>query len=120
MVHLFQIARAVILRDHDGGAGADAHKQRAKHVDNREAGSDRRQCLVADDVADHDAVHHVVQLLEDVAQQHRQREADNQPVGAAAGHVDGRCSFFLCHKFLPLLKKYTFSPLCKKTKRDGG
>ena len=57
---------------------------------------------------------------EDVAQQHRQREADNQPVGAAAGHVDGRCSFFLCHKFLPLLKKYTFSPLCKKTKRDGG
>ncbi len=43
--------------------------------------------LVADVVAHHPGVHHVVELLEQVARQQRQGKIDEMPRGAALGHV---------------------------------
>ena len=87
--HLAIISRAHTLGHRDGKAVAHAHtKADDKEVDGA-GGAYRRQGGGAQQLAHDHGVHHIVQLLEQHAQQGGQRKAQNEPHGAAGGQVLG-------------------------------
>ena len=87
------ILRAEGLGDRNGKTGAQAETQ----ADDKEVHGTRRadgsQPLRPEEAADNRRVHKAVELLEQHAEEHRQREEDNQFQGAAlcqvAGHGPG-------------------------------
>lgn len=74
------------LRDDNARPGAKAGEQPDHQVDDGGAGAHRRQGVGADVVAHHDRIHRVVKLLEQVAQQQRQREQQQLLPDDALGH----------------------------------
>ena len=84
------LPRAVMPRDDDARAGRKAVEEADEHIDHRPDAPDRGQRLLADEISDHHAVHRVVQLLKNVADQKRDGKRDQLPEDAASGHVGVR------------------------------
>ncbi len=74
LAQVFPVPSAIKLRNHNSGAGAQPHKQGHQHKNNRKPGAHRRQSRVAHKIAHHNAIHHVIKLLEHIARQQRQGE----------------------------------------------
>ena len=87
LMYLFRPVRTVILADDHAGAAGHSQKEADEGVDNGPHGAHGGERLIADEIAHHPGVHHVVKLLEQVACQQRQGEADQVSRGAALGHV---------------------------------
>ena len=102
VAHLFELARAEILRDDDRAARRKPHKECNNEECHGEARTDGGKRTVADVVADHPAVYHVVELLQDAAGEHREGKKNQMPRNAALGHVAHtgiahRKTFFFSH-----------------------
>ena len=87
LLHLIVALGAVILADDHARAAGQPQKEADKRVDDGRDGAHGGKRLVADIVAHHPGVHHVVQLLEQVAHHQRQGEIDQMLRDAALGHV---------------------------------
>ena len=85
--HLFLPLGAVILADDHARAAGQPQKEADQHVDDGRDGAHGGECLVADEVAHHPCVHHVVQLLEQVAHHQGQGKVDEMLRDAALCHV---------------------------------
>lgn len=66
----------------------EACEKADQRVDDRADRADGGECLVGDEVADDPGVHHVVQLLKEVADHERQGKVDDQTRDAALCHID--------------------------------
>ena len=97
------VARAELLRYRDGEAAADAAAEPHHQEVDGPGGAHRRQGRAAQRLSNNGAVHHVVQLLEQVPEQDRQPEAQNlrhrtalRQVFRHSDHLTntGCCSFF--------------------------
>ena len=75
---LVVVLGAEILRQHYSGTLGEAEEQRDQGADRRGYGSDRGEGLVGYVPSDDPDVHHVVELLEQIAQQERNGEAYEQ------------------------------------------
>ena len=73
-VHSLGVIGPIELGQDHGGAGAEAGKEAAEHIDQRSCGAYRRQGPGADKTAHNDGVHCVVHLLKKSAQQDRKEE----------------------------------------------
>ena len=84
---LLPLLGAEILRNHDAGPDGNADEQNDHQVQDRPGTADRRQRIVPDEAADNDAVHRVVQLLGDIADQQRDGELQQTGHRGSDGHV---------------------------------
>ena len=87
VVHLFLPVRAIVLRDDHARAAGQTRKHADEHVHDRRHRAHRGKRLVAHIIAEHPGVHRIVQLLENVARQQRQRKKQDVPEGASLRHV---------------------------------
>ena len=78
---------AVKLGDHDAAAVAEAQGKGQKQECQRGAGAHGGQRRLAHIVAHHDAVHRVVQLLEELPGHDGQGKEEQLPPGRAGGHI---------------------------------
>ena len=85
--HLLLPARAVVLADDHARAAGEAKEKADQRIDHRPYRAHGGKRLVADVVAHHPGVYHVVELLEQIAQQQRQGEIDQVLCDAALRHV---------------------------------
>ena len=70
------LARAVMLRDDDAGAGGQADEKAHDQIDDDQIGAaDGSQRRLADQTAEHNGVDHGIQLLEQRPQHDRQEKA---------------------------------------------
>jgi len=74
------------LGDDHARAGAQTGEHSDHQVDNRRARTHRCQRIGSDVVADHDGVDRVVKLLEQIAQQQRQRKQQQLLPDNSLGH----------------------------------
>ena len=90
---------AEILRDHDARADRNAHEQHKQQVENRAAGTDRRQRAVADILPHHDGIHRAVKLLGEIADEQRHRKSDQVAGRVSGGHIlcTEKSRDFSCH-----------------------
>ena len=84
---LLPLLGAEILGNHDAGPDGNADEQNDHQVQDRPGTADRRQRIVPDEAADNDAVHRVVQLLGDIADQHGDGKADDLGDGIPLPHI---------------------------------
>jgi hypothetical protein len=77
-----------ILGDNNTAAVGKTHEKADEHIDDRAGGTDSRESLVADIVADDPGIDRVVKLLEDVADQKRECECDQMADDRAFCHID--------------------------------
>ena len=87
LADLFRAVGAVVLADDHAGTAGHPQKEADERIDDGRYRSHGGEGLVADEVAHHPCVHHVVQLLEQIARQQRQGKADEVPRGVALRHV---------------------------------
>ena len=87
ILHAFRIHRSEVLGNDNPGAGRQTHEESNQHIDDRPYRTDCRECFIGYIVSDNPAVNHVVELLEDVSQQKRNRKRDNQPGNASLSHI---------------------------------
>ena len=85
--HLVVPFRTVILADDHARTGRKAHKETDEHIDNGAHGAHGGVSLVADKLTHHPGIHGVVQLLEDIAHQQRQRKQNNVTDDVSFRHV---------------------------------
>ena len=85
--HVFLILGSEVLRHDDADADREAGAQRKEQKVHGAAGPDRRQGVLAHKIPHNDRIHHVVKLLEKVADQQRQGKFQDVPCRAADGHV---------------------------------
>ena len=78
---------AVVLADDHAGAAGKAQKAADEHIDDGAHCAYGGEGLVGDEIAHHPCIHHVVQLLKDVARQQRQRKANQMAGDIAFGHI---------------------------------
>ena len=86
VVQVFMIARAVILRDNDRRADGKPAHHAHDHIDDAARRADGGQRFLADEIAHDDGVDSVIQLLKQIAQQKRQRKADQMAENTALRH----------------------------------
>lgn len=77
----------VVLADDHTGTGGQAHEEANEHVHNGTHRAHGGECLVADIVAHHPGIHHVVHLLEHIARQQGQGKGDEVAGDVALGHI---------------------------------
>ena len=104
--HPVQLARAVVLGDGHRCAAADAHEEAGEEEDHRVADAHRGQSRLADKTAHHPAVHHVVKLLEQAAQQHGEGKGEQMPHDIALGHISEIFVFLAVHRRPPIIAQY--------------
>ena len=88
VVHAAGIPGAKGLGDDYARAHGQPRKEADQRVDDIARGTDGGQRLLAHKLADHHAVHRVVQLLENLADQHGNGEADQMAGDGALRHID--------------------------------
>ena len=91
---------AEILGDDHAGAGGETHEKAHQGVDGGTGGAHGGQRLLADEVAHHDGVHGVVELLEQVADE----QGDGKGHQLFPDHTlrhNGRGFAFECHLDTP-------------------
>ena len=69
---------AVVLADDHAGAAGKAQKAADEHIDDGAHRTYSGEGLVGDKIAHHPCIHHVVQLLKEVADHERQGKVDDQ------------------------------------------
>ena len=87
VVQALHVPRAEVLGDDHARASGEAVEEEHQHVDDHRGGAHGGEGLLAHEVAHDDAVHGVVQHLEDVPQHQRQGEQQDLADDGAAGHV---------------------------------
>ena len=88
-VELVHVPGAEVLADDNARADGEAVEEKDHHIDDHGGGADGRQGLLADEVADDDGVHRVIEHLKHIAQHQRQGEKDHLPEDGALGHIPG-------------------------------
>lgn len=83
----FRLSGAVKLSNDHCGADAQANEQRHKQKHHRKGDAHRSQRRVAGEIAHGPTVHHIVELLEHIAQQQRQRKQENMFGRTALRHI---------------------------------
>ena len=78
------------LGNHDPRTGGNPHKQGQQQVQNRGRTAHGRQGIVAHIHTHNDGIRRVIQLLGDIAQQHRNRKPQNLFPGGSTGQI--RCA----------------------------
>ena len=98
------------LGDDHGAAGGDAGEQGGEQEDHRKADAHGGQGSVADKVAHHPAIHHIVELLQKIPRQQRQGKHQNMAEGTARRHIPD--SAFRPHDtpLIIFILLYSFSP----------
>ena len=98
---LLLVACAELLGHRDGKAAAHAHTESHHQEVDGAGGAHSRQRRAAQRLAHNSGVNHVVELLEQVSEQHRDAKAENQPHRAAPcqifRHNDITSSFIIQH-----------------------
>ena len=97
------------LGDDHGAAGGDAGEQGCEQEDYRKADAHGGQGSVADKVAHHPAIHHIVELLQKIPRQQRQGKHQNMAEGTARRHIPD--SAFRPHDAPQLIKSFYFTVL---------
>ena len=85
--HLFLPLGAVILADDHARAAGEAKEKADQRIDHRPYRAHGGKRLVADVVAHHPGIHHVVELLKKIAHHQRQGKVDQMLCDAALRHV---------------------------------
>ena len=85
---LLEIVRPDEARDDDIGAKRDAHEQVDEQADDRRIVADGRQCFRADELAEHQDIGRVEELLQDAGHGQWQRKQDHRPDDGSVQHVD--------------------------------
>ena len=83
----FVIMRSVTLGDHHRRAGGEPCAESHDCVDDRAGRPYRCLRLFSDELAHDQRIHGIVQLLEQEADRHRNREADHMHPDIALGHI---------------------------------
>ncbi len=84
------VASAEIARNGDACAHGHAHKEADEQENQRSGGAHGGQRPVSEEPPDDERVRGVVELLENLAEQHRDSKRYDQPPRAAVRHVPGR------------------------------
>ena len=79
--------RPVALGDHHRSAGGKSRAESDNRIDDRSGRSYRGLRLFSDELAHDQRIHGIVQLLEQEADRHRNREADHMHPDIALGHI---------------------------------
>lgn len=79
---------AVILGDDDAGAGGKTGKESDEHIDDGVDGTDSGKSLVADIVANHPGVDHIIKQLKQIAGEKGKSKVDDMPGDVPGSHID--------------------------------
>ena len=83
-----------MLGDEDLAAVGEAHADAGDQLDHLAANGDGREAGAAADLAHHDGVHHVVELLQNIGKDKGNGKGDELPGNVALGVVDDDGFFF--------------------------
>lgn len=89
-----EVLAAVCLRNQNADADAHAGKKTDKAVNRPRTGSDRRRCILSEQIADEHEVDGIVHLLNDTGAQQRQRKQQHGTGDGALRQING----FIFHK----------------------
>ena len=86
-MELFVVVGPVMAADDDAGADGRSIEEHDHGVDDAGGGAHGCQGFCAHKISDHQAVHRIVKLLEQVADEKRNGKGEQQLPGGAGGHV---------------------------------
>ena len=87
LAEAFVIMGAVPLGNHHRRAGGQACAEAHDGIDNRSRGADRRLGFLPDELAHHQGIHRIVQLLEEQSDGHGNRELQHMLPDISLGHI---------------------------------
>ena len=108
-VEFFHFPGAEVLADHHASADGEPIEKEDHDVDDHGRRADGRQGLLADEVADDDGVHRVVEHLEDVPQKERHGKCNQMGGDGAVRHIPDGGFFKFWHVSSTILLKRVFA-----------